>query len=117
MRCADFGPMPGKVDQNLLERALATPRARRADHGSEQTLDEVRAKFGASLSDEDLLLRAVMPSEQVDAMAQRRHANRSALGSLLASLEDDKRPYSLSISAGGASLSLAGGAPEGQSRG
>jgi len=112
----EFGPMPGKVDQNLLDRALATPRARRARNGDEQTLEEVRAKLGARLSDEDLLLRAVMPSEQVDAMAQRRQADRSSLASLLASLEDDKGPYSLSISLRGASLSVAGAAPGGQCR-
>lgn len=113
----EFGPMPGKVDQELLDRALATPRACRVRNGGEQTLGDVRAKLGASLSDEDLLLRAVMPSEQVDAMVQRRQANRSALGSLLASLEDDKNPYSLAISARGASLSVAGGAAGGQHRG
>ena len=32
------------------------------------SLDELRAKIGKDLSDEEFLLRAVMPADQVDAM-------------------------------------------------
>ena len=87
-------------------RASQTARARRVrGEDDEPTLDGVRAKFGVSLSDEDLLLRAVMPAEQVDAMVRRRDAGRNSLNTLLEALGDDKRPYSVSIRGGGAAFS------------
>ena len=105
----EFGPMPGKVDQNLLDRALQTPRAKQGRNGrDEPSLDEVRAKLGATLSDEDLLLRAVMPAEQVDAMAKRRQSSSGALTALLESLGGGRAPYSVSIRAPGGAVSVAG---------
>lgn len=102
----DFGSMPGQVDADLMDRASQTARARRVrGEDDEPTLDGVRAKFGVSLSDEDLLLRAVMPAEQVDAMVRRRDAGRNSLNTLLEALGDDKRPYSVSIRGGGAAFS------------
>jgi len=105
----EFGPMPGAVDAKLRDRAMATARAKRARITIEPSLDDIKAKFGLRLADEDLLLRAVMPSEEVDAMARRRQSDRGSLGSLLASLEDDKGPYSLSLTTGGSTVSFAGG--------
>jgi len=60
------------------------------------------------LSDEDLLLRATMPAEQVDAMAKRRQASGGALNALLESLSDGKAPYSLSIRGTAGVVSVAG---------
>jgi len=105
----EFGPMPGAVDHGLLDRALQTPRAKQARNGrDEPTLGAVRAKIGAALSDEDLLLRAVMPAEQVDAMVKRREAKGGALSDLLDCLGDSKAPYSVSLRAGSGSISLEG---------
>jgi len=105
----EFGPMPGMVDQNLLDRALQTPRAKQVRTGRDElTLDDLRAKIGVTLSDEDLLLRAVMPAEQVDAMVKRRQASGGALSALLESLGDAKAPYSVSIRAAGGAVSVAG---------
>ena len=107
----EFGAMPGAVNQNLRDRALSTPRAKRARIAIEPSLDDIKAKFGLRLADEDLLLRAVMPGDQVDAMAARRQSERGSLGSLLAALDDDKGSYSLSLITGGSTLSFAGGGP------
>ncbi len=104
----DFGPMPGAVDLELFDRASRTPRARARVQHDEPTLADVRAKFGASLSDEDLLLRAVMPGEQVDAMARRRAAGASELNTLLESLADTDRPFSVSVSKGSGSFAATG---------
>ncbi|MCL2715824.1 MAG: pyruvate/oxaloacetate carboxyltransferase [Alphaproteobacteria bacterium] len=105
----EFGPMPGAVDPNLRDRAMATGRAKRARITIEPTLDDIKAKFGLRLADEDLLLRAVMPADEVDAMVRRRQSERGSLGSLLSSLEDDKGPWSLSLTTGGSTVSFAGG--------
>src|SRR5699024_64673 len=65
----DFGPLPGEVDQNLLDKALGTQRGQEAPSDtSELTIKDLRQKFGTKISEEELLLRAVMPTEQVDGM-------------------------------------------------
>lgn len=64
----DFGELPGPVDQDLLDRALSTERGRQTSEDEDITIDDLRKKFGRTISDEELLLRAVMPAEQVDNM-------------------------------------------------
>lgn len=65
----DFGALPGVIDPELQDRAMATARGRQpVNDGSDITIAELRRRFGVTISDEELLLRAVMPAEQVDAM-------------------------------------------------
>lgn len=88
----DFGPLPGEVDQNLLDRAMSTARGKvpPSDGSSDETLEQMRRRFGG-VDDEELLLRAVMPAEHVDAMqAARGSSAASTLSSLLKSV--DGRP-------------------------
>ena len=67
-----FGRPTAPVDQNVLDRIMALPRTREIEQEPRtMTLKERRSRFPASMSDEEFLLRAVMPSEQVDAMQQR----------------------------------------------
>src|SRR3954452_6577798 len=64
-----YGPPPGEIDPEVERRALASPRAeefRDAEHRLD--LAEARARFGEQISDELLLLRMMLPAEQVDAM-------------------------------------------------
>lgn len=89
----EFGPMPGPVNQDLQDRAMASPRAKQRKPREEPTLAEVRARFDAGLSDEDLLLCAVMPAEQVDAMVVRRGRADGGMAALLAQLSDQDRPW------------------------
>jgi oxaloacetate decarboxylase alpha subunit len=105
----DFGPMPGKISEDLLERASRAPRARQPrSSDDEPSLNDIRRKFGTGLSDEDLLLRAVMPAEQVDAMTRRRAAGNNGLNTLLDALRDDSRPLSISMHICGATFSASG---------
>jgi len=104
----EFGPMPGPVNQNLLDRALASPRAKQRAPSEEPNLDDIRARFGRSLSDEDLLLRAVMPAEQVDAMVARRGRPDEGMSALLSALADQTRPWSVSLKAGNGSFAVTG---------
>jgi oxaloacetate decarboxylase (Na+ extruding) subunit alpha len=64
-----FGRPTGPVDPQVADRILARPRARqlRAEPPP-PTPAELRARLGRGLGDEELLLRAVMPGDQVDAM-------------------------------------------------
>jgi len=85
----DFGPLPGEVDQNLLDRAMSTARGQLppSDGSSDETLEQMRRRFGG-VDDEELMLRAVMPAEHVDAMKAAKGASAaSALSSLLKSVE------------------------------
>jgi oxaloacetate decarboxylase alpha subunit len=64
-----YGPPPGELDPDVAATVLASPKAeefRREEHRFD--LDEARARHGEQISDELLLLRMMLPAEQVDAM-------------------------------------------------
>lgn len=64
-----FGRPTAPVDPNVLDKILASSRAKELkDEAPALNPKELRRKFGPHMSDEELLLRAVMPAEQVDAM-------------------------------------------------
>ena len=106
----EFGPMPGPVNGALLDRAMSSARARNRGNAPEApSIDALRARFGRGLTDEDLLLRAVMPAEQVDAMVEeRQRPGDRSLRELAKLLDDRDRPLSVSVSRGGARFSLRG---------
>ncbi|HWK61561.1 MAG TPA: hypothetical protein VNT00_09080 [Eoetvoesiella sp.] len=119
MLLGDWGPMPGPIDPDLLDRVHELPRARQRATRAEQeapSLEELRHRFGGSLTDEDLLLRAVMPGEQMDAMIVDRDSRRRAraggadlgLRELAAALSDPQRPLSIQVAQGDATLTLTG---------
>jgi oxaloacetate decarboxylase alpha subunit len=64
-----FGRPTVPIDRQVLDRIESNPRTRelRAEPDME-SLDELRRRIGAGLSDEEFLLRATMPAGQVDAM-------------------------------------------------
>src|SRR3712207_877392 len=65
-----YGDPPGEVDQDLLDRAGATDRGRTIlaePEAPQPTLKEIRAQYGERLSDEELLLRYLIPGPDVDA--------------------------------------------------
>ncbi|BBC29665.1 HMGL-like protein [Streptomyces graminofaciens] len=65
----NFGRPTGPVDPDIADRILDRPRAKElADEPPPPTVAELRARFSRGISDEELLLRATMPAEQVDAM-------------------------------------------------
>ena len=116
MLMGDWGPMPGPVSSALLERAHDSPRARnRHQEAGAPSLDELRSRFGRGISDEDLLLRALMPAEQVGAMVDERERERNGMGTrdrslkaLAQALGDRKRPLSVSVTHGDSLFSLRG---------
>lgn len=66
-----YGKPPGEVDPELLERAASTERGKQmmdAGHAPQPSLKEIRAEYGESLSDEELLLRYLIPGNDVDEM-------------------------------------------------
>jgi oxaloacetate decarboxylase alpha subunit len=64
-----LGPHPGPVDEEVLDRAFSSARGRyiRAHPPPQPTLAEVRHTYGETLSDEELLLRYLIPGPDVDA--------------------------------------------------
>ncbi|HEX2392813.1 MAG TPA: hypothetical protein VHI77_07835, partial [Solirubrobacterales bacterium] len=66
-----YGTPPGEVDPELTERAAATERGRQMmaiGHAPQPSLKEIREEYGENLSDEELLLRYLIPGNDVDAM-------------------------------------------------
>jgi len=104
----DFGPLPGPVDPDLLDRAMATKRAQQPLPGDDDvTIDQLRDRFGRHLPDEELLLRAVMPTEQVDAMiAARGRTTRDVVGRVLSMLDERPGVTSFSVAQGGSRISV-----------
>jgi oxaloacetate decarboxylase alpha subunit len=64
-----FGRPTTPIAPDVLDRILDRPRARELQaEPPPPTPEELRRRFGPAMSDEELLLRAHMPAEQVDAM-------------------------------------------------
>jgi oxaloacetate decarboxylase (Na+ extruding) subunit alpha len=75
-----FGRPVAPVAPDIADRILDRARARElAEEPPPPSVAELRARFPRGISDEELLLRATMPAEQVDAMIAaspaRRHYN------------------------------------------
>jgi oxaloacetate decarboxylase alpha subunit len=108
-----FGRPTRAVDANVRERILARPRA--AELASEPpppSLTELRSRFGPAIGDDELLLRAVMPAAQVDAMIQAGPARRrynpelAAVLALLRGLAGRSVPQELVVAKPGLRLTL-----------
>jgi oxaloacetate decarboxylase alpha subunit len=64
-----FGRPNIPIEPGVLDRIMALPRTKELRAEPEMApVAELRRRLGATLSDEELILRAVMPLEQVDAM-------------------------------------------------
>jgi oxaloacetate decarboxylase alpha subunit len=64
-----FGRPTGPVDPNVKDKILSRPRAQELiGEPPPPDLADLRRRFGASMPDDEFLLRAVMPAAQVDAM-------------------------------------------------
>jgi oxaloacetate decarboxylase (Na+ extruding) subunit alpha len=68
----EFGTPPAAIDPDVQERVVGRARAKKLAQQPRRSLDEWRAELGRELPDEELLLRIVMPGDQVDAMVARR---------------------------------------------
>jgi oxaloacetate decarboxylase alpha subunit len=68
MVLGQFGEPAAPPDAAVLERILSHPRAQELRDVEPLSLDGARERFGATITDEELLLRLTMPAEQVDAM-------------------------------------------------
>ena len=78
-----FGYPTTPVDPNVRDKVLSGARAKEiAAEPGPASLAELRKRFGPSMPDEEFILRAVMPGEQVDAMMAngpaKRHYNPDA---------------------------------------
>lgn len=64
-----FGRSPGPIDPNIKDRILNRPHARKlAKEPPPRSPTELRKQFPKAISDEEFLLRAVMPADQIDGM-------------------------------------------------
>ncbi len=109
-----FGRPTAPVNQNVLDRIHSLPRTQEIlREPATMTLVDKRKQFSASMSDEEFLLRAVMPADQVDAMAQknvRGYYYNPALQGVLKLLEQIKarpRVTQVQVKKGDFTLSLA----------
>ncbi|MFA7944783.1 hypothetical protein ACEK06_20360 [Pseudomonas brenneri] len=114
-----FGRPTTPIDPDVLDRILSRPRAAELMHEAEALpLKEMRKKFSPKLSDEEFILRATMPADQVDAMckkgASKRHYNPEAAGlvKLLKALGERPRQSRVFIQQPGLTLDIRSAAKE-----
>ncbi|HEX4010719.1 MAG TPA: hypothetical protein VHX62_11945 [Solirubrobacteraceae bacterium] len=75
-----YGDPPAPVDPAIADKVLARPQAKQLATLEPISLEGARRRFGARISQEELLLRLTMPEQQVDAMvAARDGGNRRPL--------------------------------------
>jgi oxaloacetate decarboxylase (Na+ extruding) subunit alpha len=73
-----FGKPSLPIDPEVMDRINSLPRTcELREESGMPTLPELRRRIGPELSDEEFLLRATMPSEQVDAMKRAGPASQS----------------------------------------
>jgi oxaloacetate decarboxylase alpha subunit len=63
-----YGEFAAPVDPEIAAQVLALPQADKLRAARPVNLDGARERFGTRISEEELLLRLVMPAEQVDTM-------------------------------------------------
>ena len=109
-----------EMDADLRGKLLANPRAKelaamKTEASQEMSLAEARAKFGgAGVSDEDMLLRAIMQGDQeIEAMRGAGPARQylgagQPLKTLMAELEKHKNVRFIQVSRGSDALTLRG---------
>jgi oxaloacetate decarboxylase (Na+ extruding) subunit alpha len=109
-----FGTPTMPIDGAVEDRIRSSPRAKvLAEQKTMPELSEQRAKIGRTLPDEEFLLRATMPAEQVDAMmaagpAKRTYAPETkAITTLVAELAKRTDLNSISIEKAGVKIALA----------
>jgi oxaloacetate decarboxylase alpha subunit len=101
-----YGDPPAPVDPAVADKVLARPQAKQLATLEPISLEGARRRFGARISDEELLLRLTMPAQQVDAMVAARdrgtghplpaaRPGRAPLVTLLAELQ--RRPALTSV--------------------
>jgi len=113
-----FGRPNVPIDPRVMERIESMPRTRelRAEPGM-ASIEELRRRLGRNLSDEEFLLRATMPANQVDAMLAAgpapRHYNPELkpVMNLIRQLAKRRDVASLSVSKPGFQLDLRRHAP------
>ncbi|HEX2074830.1 MAG TPA: biotin carboxyl carrier protein [Geodermatophilus sp.] len=108
-----FGRPTAPIEPDVRDRILDRPRARElAAEPPPPTPAELRRRFPRGISDEELLLRAHMPAEQVDAMVAAgpapRHFNPSLAPvlTLLRELGERKTVHDLTVSKPGLRLAV-----------
>lgn len=111
-----FGAPAMPLNPEVEDRIKSSKRARELDDEPHMgSLDELRAKVGKGYSDEEFLLRAVMPADQVDAMVAAGPAPRTyepktrALKYLVSELTKRKSLAGVKIQKPGFKLELNGG--------
>jgi len=77
-----YGEPAGPLDQNVKDKIMATPRGKQLANwqpqGRFKPLDQIRKEVGPDLSDDELLLRIMVPGQPVKRADPKKAAKRSA---------------------------------------
>src|SRR5262249_18437486 len=65
-----YGKPVGPLDEQVKDKVLASPRAKDFKNWAppQPTIAELRKQFGGSISDDELILRLLVPEKEIEAM-------------------------------------------------
>lgn len=101
-----YGPLPAAIDPDVYDKIVSSPRAAQFRNWErpQPTLTEIRNRFSAGMSDEELLLRFMCADEEVDAMlaagpirTDPRRVSSAIIDNLSDLLAEKKRATSFSV--------------------
>ena len=106
MVAGDFGLLPGEISPQILEKAETQQRKRVTP--KDESLSQLRVRLGKNMSDEELLLKALMPSEQVNIALRGASPGkkRSFIDVVMAKLAEKELSKHVTVSVGDANFSL-----------
>jgi pyruvate/oxaloacetate carboxyltransferase len=100
-----YGEPAGPLDQNVKDKILATPRGKQLANwqpqGRFKPLDEIRKEVGPELSDDELLLRIMVPGQPLKGTEPKKAAKRSAGKSTLPTSIPAELPTEFSVDVDG----------------
>jgi oxaloacetate decarboxylase (Na+ extruding) subunit alpha len=111
-----FGQPQSPIQPEVLDRILGSSRARElAQSRPDPSITELRQKLGGALSDEELLLRIVLPAEQVEGMlaagpAPRAYSIRQPVTELIRGVATRKNVTYFQVEKGSLRLTIEAGA-------
>ncbi len=65
-----YGKPVAPLDPNVLDKIMSSPKAKSYENWEppQPSLADLRAKFGGSISDDELILRLLVPENDIDVM-------------------------------------------------
>jgi pyruvate/oxaloacetate carboxyltransferase len=105
-----YGEPVAPIDENVVDRIMSLPRAEKFRNwkpvGYDKSVEELRREIGPELSDDDLLLRVLLPGSRVKPGEPRKRATRPSVKAAAPSTANGDFPTEFSVEVDGEVFSV-----------